>query len=338
MFRYAFLIFVGLFIACSPSSEYIHISGETMGTTYHVTLQGDPSIDWESATEESLAQVNGSVNTYDPESEISRFNVGEGSFQFDGKAGKNHFLENLIVSKMVVEESNGHFDPTVMPLVNYWGFGTTGKRAVTLIDSSAVDSILQFVGWNNISFDENAVNKKHPSSQLDLSALAKGYGVDQIGLLLEKKGTKNYLVEIGGEVRARGVNEKGNPWRLGISKPYRGEKNREIEQIISLPNMALATSGNYRNFYQTDHYTYAHTINPITGFPEESSLLSASVIAKDCILADAFATAFMVMGLGKATEKVEELEGIEALFIFNDGKGGLEYWASPGLDTLLTKQ
>lgn len=306
-----------------------------MGTTYNITLEGDPAKKYKTLLEAELKSINASVNTYDPNADISRFNASANDHSFGTDLSNDHFYQNLKAADKVVAAANGLYDPTVMPLVNYWGFGTIGKRPVLAIDSQRVDSLLQFVGWGKIGFTEKKLTKKHPAAQLDFSSIAKGYGVDRLGLLLAKEGVNNYLVEIGGEVRARGINRQGAPWRLGISRPLRSAAVQDFQLILPISNTSLASSGNYRIFYETKEGTYAHTINPQTGFPEQSKLLSASVVTKECMFADAYATAFMAMGLEKSVALVEKLEGVEAIFIYNDGQGALAEKASTGLQSLL---
>ena len=309
-----------------------------MGTSYNITLEGSPSGKYKDWMEEELAAVNQAVNTYDPNAEISKFNAGNAPHVFQANLAEDHFYTITAAAEKVVKESKGFFDPTVMPLVNYWGFGYEAKRPVLVVDSLKVDSLLQSVGWGKISYDTKQLSKSNAKTQLDFSALAKGYGVDQLGLRLEKGGVENYLVEIGGEVRVRGVSSRGVPWQLGISRPLRDAAQQDFQRLLPISNTSLATSGNYRIFYETPGGTYAHTINPKTGFPEQSSLLSASVVTKECMFADAYATAFMAMGLEKSLQLVEELEGVEAIFIYNDGRGGLGEQASSGLQFLLKKQ
>jgi len=197
------LIIPILLVACQEEKTYRTVRGQTMGTTYNITFEAAPTQKFKTRFEEKLAAINASVNTYDPNADISKFNLPNASHTFKPEVSKDHFYKNLKAADEVVNQANGLYDPTVMPLVNYWGFGTIGKRAVLAIDSQKIDSLLQFVGWDKIQFDQKQLVKTHPNAQLDFSSLAKGYGVDQLGILLENNGVENYLVEIGGEVRAR---------------------------------------------------------------------------------------------------------------------------------------
>ena len=223
----------------------------------------------------------------------------------------------------VYEATEGSFDPTVMPLVNYWGFGYAGEP-ITRVDSNKVDSLVQFVGFEKVIFEALALKKDRPGVQLDFSACAKGYGVDEVGRFLETQGCNNYLVEIGGEVRARGINQRSKNWQIGINTPQEGGALDDYQAIVKLKDLSLATSGNYRNFYELNGVKYSHTINPKTGFPERNTLLSASVFAKDCMTADAYATAFMASGLDKAFDVALQNSEIDAYLIYSDEDGQMQ--------------
>ena len=301
--------------------SYSKISGKTMGTTYTITCQtSNPSLLKRDITR-LLKEVNQGVNHYDKHATISLFNQAKSELVLDtSKADAKHFYINLIAAKDIFESTDGALDPTIMPLVNYWGFGYTEKRAITNVDSMKVKQLLELVNFENIHIVSKKgqlyVQKKYPATQLDFSSLAKGYGVDKIGLLLEQKGVKNYLVDIGGEVRAKGVNKRGLPWQLGINTPSAEAALTAIETVISVENQSMATSGNYRNFHEVDGIKYAHTINPITGYPERNTLLSATVLSKECMMADGFATAFMAMGLDRAYKIAATTPSIEAYFLY----------------------
>lgn len=321
------------------------LEGKTMGTTYHITYLDSAGNDHQQAVDSVLVAVNNSMSTYIPTSLISEFN------RMDVEAAMpvdSHFYLVYEVAKSAYLASDGAFDPTVMPLVNLFGFG---YEKLGEVDSAKVDSIKAYLRFDAVSVKllhlkgDLSINKElQPAAykdiaevQLDFSAVAKGYGVDVVGLLLESKGIQNYMVEIGGEVRARGHNASGSLWRIGIDKPQEGAAaGQEFEAIISLDNESMATSGNYRNFKEQDGKKYVHTINPKTGWPEISNTLSVSVIAKDCATADAYATTFMVMGVEKgyelATRLKEEGTYIEAYFIYAGENGELLTKATPGLE------
>jgi len=315
-------------------ADYAKIAGETMGTTYSVIYQGEE--DYKGAIDSLLLAFNQEVSTYIPDAVISEFNQSERGIALTRFPHYQLFLDNLEQSRAIVQATDGAFQPTLMPLINYWGFGYTEKRAVTQVDSFRVDSLMNFVGLDLIQLGEDSLLKSRSGVQLDFSAIAKGFGVDLIGQLLEARGIENYFVEIGGEALGYGLSPRGDAWRVGISVPRSGASLGEYAEVASLEDGAVATSGNYRNYYEVEGEKYGHTINPYTGFPEKNNLLSASVFAKDCATADAFATAFMVMGFEKAKAKVESLEDIEAYFIVGEADGTMQTHFSTGLDHLST--
>lgn len=303
----------------------VTIEGKTMGTYYRVVYIDSLERMLQPAMDSALLALNAEVNTYDSTALISRFNRSVAGLPLRDAAGGKalHFLANLAVAQRVYKLSGGYYDCTVMPLVNYWGFGYTEKKPVSQVDSLLVDSLRQFVGMPMITLEESApvpfLRKQKPGNQLDFSSCAKGYGTDLLALLLEERGITNYLVDIGGELRARGRNPEGNDWQIGVSKPVEGAAMTDIEQIVKLRNQSMATSGNYRNYFEVNGQKYAHTINPLSGFPERSRLLSATIIAPDCMTADAFATASMAMGLERAMDVVGREPGVEGFFIYAEG-------------------
>jgi thiamine biosynthesis lipoprotein len=232
-------------------------------------------------------------------------------------------------SKEIFDLTDGAFDPTVGPLVNAWGFGP-GKEN-NYLDSATVDSLLQKVGFNKIVFDNKTAIKMVPDMYLDFSAIAKGYGVDVVGLFLESQDINNYMVEIGGEVRCRGVNENDKPWLIGIEDPTVTGGDQKLFTTVFLKDRSLATSGNYRNFYVVDGKKVSHTISPFTGYPVNHSMLSASVFASDCMTADALATGFMVLGVEKSIEITERTDGFDAILIYSDNEGKLQTYVSEGI-------
>ena len=312
----------------SEDKNYIHIEGFTQGTTYHITYKSIDSINYKEDIEYLLAEFDTSLSTYNPQSVISKINRNE--------SDKTDYYLQVVLnkSKEIYNITNGAFDITVAPLVNAWGFGFKNKEKMT---KEKVDSILQFVGFDLISFNDSTISKKDPRLMIDMNAIAQGYSVDVVADFLEQKGIDNYLVEIGGELKAKGLNAKGNDWRVGIDKPIENNfvPGADLQAIIKLSNKSLATSGNYRKFYEEDGIKYSHTINPKTGYSVNHSLLSATVIADDCITADAFATAFMVLGLDKSYELVMSLENIEALFIYSDNNGNYQVKSTPAMKKLI---
>lgn len=323
---------------------YLKVQGETMGTYYNVTYQDAEQRNFQAAIDSLLEDLNNEVSTYIPTSVISLFNASKDSLILArGGERKEHFIKNLRESGEIYDLSDGFFDPTIMPLVNYWGFGYSERRPITRIDSHMVDSLQHFVGFNQLKLNEKSngelvLKKSLPGIQLDFSALAKGYGVDAVGDLLEKRGIKNYLVDIGGEALAKGVNDKGELWKLGINMPSETSKLTDIVAIIPLDNKGMATSGNYRNFYEVNGVKYSHTINPKTGFPERNSLLSATIVAKNCMYADALATACMVKGTEASILWIQEMKDVDAYLIYGKEDGSLGEWHSVGLKDIFEEE
>jgi len=308
----------------------IYHTGVTMGVVqYNIKYLADETTDYQKEIDSLLAAFNQSLSTYIPDSEISRFNnTGTDSIVFNS----SFFYPVLSASKLVFDATDKAFDPTVMPLVNAWGFGPNGEPVISDGDEEKIDSMLQFVGFDKLWFDNKKLTKHVANLQLDFSAIAKGYAVDLVGDLLSDNGIDNYMVEIGGELRCMGKNKSGNFWRIGIDNPQYLEKGGEaLSAKIQIENRALATSGNYRNYYIKDGKRYAHTISPISGKPVEHSLLSASVFAKNCMLADAYATAFMVIGEKRARKIISTNEELEAILIYEEN-GELKNYISPTLE------
>ena len=312
--RYLLLSAVLLFIiSCQPQKpHYEKNEGQAHGTFYHITYESKNKQNLHEALRANMHRIDKSLSTYDNISVISRVNQNDESVVLD-----NHFLAVFNRSQEIAKHTHGAFDITVAPLVNAWGFGFTEPQKT---DSASIATILENVGYEKLTLQNKKLIKASPLMQLDASAIAKGYSVDQAALLLEKKGIENYMVEIGGEVRVKGVNPEGRPWRIGIDDPSENNpiNNRKIQRIVQLTQGALATSGNYRQFYEKDGKKYSHTINPKTGYPVRHNLLSVSVVAPDCMTADAYATAFMVLGYNASIEIVENTPELEAYFILSD--------------------
>ena len=307
--------------------QKVSLSGTTMGTTYSVKYLMKQPQDFQSSIDSLLKDFNQCLSTYIPDSEISQFNKG-----VLHKFQRPYFYEMLTQSKTIHQQTEGAFDPTVMPLVSAWGFGA---EAMDLPSAEQVEGMLAAVGFEHVFFDEFAVCKVHQEAQLDFSAIAKGYAVDLVMQYLQQQNLENIFVEIGGEISAVGVNELGKPWAIYIEKPE--EQGREIQALVTLDNIAVATSGNYRNFYIKDGKKYAHTISPQTGYPVQHSLLSVSVFAKSCAKADAYATAFMVLGLEKALQITQADQELEAYFIYQQEDGQLASSATNGLQNAITE-
>jgi len=304
------VLFIFSFISCNHKQDYYKISGYAQGTTYHITYQGEEEFSMQ--VDSLLRAFDLSLSTYVENSIISRINKNDSTVVLDSL-----FIMFFNKSKEVYEQSGGAFDITVAPLVNAYGFGFSKKSDV---DSMLIDSLMQFVGMNKIHLERNRLIKTDFRVMLDGNAIAQGQSVDYVSEFLENKGIKNYLVEIGGEIRARGVNPEGKLWRVGIDKPieHSDESNRELQAVVQLKNRSLATSGNYRKFYEENGVKYSHTIDPKTGYPAKQSILSATIVADDCITADAYATTCMVLGLEKSKELLNKLKYLDAYLIYPD--------------------
>ncbi len=308
----AFLLIatVWILVRHNRGTEYNSVTGLVFGTIYHITYQHDK--DLKAEIESKLKSFDYSLSPFNDSSVISRINRNE-RMETD-----SFFRECFNRSMEIAKETEGAFDITVAPLVNAWGFGF---KKGAFPDSATIDSLLRITGYEKIRLEGNEIVKEDPRVMLNCSAVAKGYAVDVVAKLLEDKGIKNFMVDIGGEVVVRGRNPEGNLWRIGINKPVDEPANQELQTILALTDVGIATSGNYRNFYYKDGKKYAHTIDPHTGYPALHSILSSTVIAKDCMTADALATAFMVMGLEKAKAFCDAHPEIEAYFIYSGEDG-----------------
>ncbi len=309
----------------SKNIPMVAFSGKTMGPiTYNIKYFDSEGRNFQKEVDSLLEAFNECLNTYRPESDISIFNR-DTSFQFRGP----YFLPVLERSREIFKNTNGYFDPTVMPLVNAFGFGP-GKGVVP--DSAKVDSLMTLVGFEWIDFDQDKVRKKKPGVQLDFSAIAKGQGVDVVGDFLMAQGIKHILVDIGGELRTYGKNVLGKaPWSLGVVHPFSDPLDSKPIASITMGDEAMATSGNYRNYVEVNGIKYSHTLDPKTGWPVQLPILSATVIASDCMTADAYATAFMVMGHEKAIELLEKEEDLEGFIIFTTPEGAISTYTTTGL-------
>lgn len=299
--------------------SYIYNEGTIFGTLYHAKYLSDKDLKEE--IEAELHKVDTSLSMFNPQSTISRINRNETD------EADEMLAEVLSLAFLVNKATGGAFDPTVAPLVNAWGFGFKSGQ---LPDSTQVDSLRALVGLAGIHLKEGRLRKDNPLAILDFSAIAKGYGSDKAAQVLRSHGIKNFMVEIGGEVVTKGVNEKGEPWRIGINKPDDDSTSTksELQDVITISEGAIATSGNYRNYYIHEGRKIAHTINPLTGYPAQQDILSSTVIAPTCAEADAFATAFMVLGLEKAKEVLRKQPQLKAYFIYSDQQGNYQTWSS----------
>ncbi len=289
---------------------------------YNVKYLDGQKRNFQASIDSLLTDFNQSMSTYIDDSEISRFNRAD-----DFRYTSPYFYPVLELSREVFAITSGAFDPTIAPLVNAWGFGPKKNRSM---DSLDVDSLKNLVGFEKISFDTKGVTKTD-NVQLDFSGIAKGYAVDIVSDYLELNGIGDYMVEIGGEVKCSGRNPEGKAWRIGIEDPTLSYEERDLFANAIIEYGALATSGNYRNYYEKDGKKYAHTISPFTGYPVAHSLLSVSVFSKNCMKADALATGFMVLGFEKSLELVNQMDSVEAFFIYADSAGQLQSLATEGV-------
>ena len=333
MRKLIFTVIIGLIIiSCNqkPKSNYITFGGFTQGTTYNITYESHDSTDYQNKIDYLLAEFDTSLSTYNRFSVISKINYNESNIT-------DYYLRTVFQkSEELYKNTNGAFDITVAPLVNAWGFGFKNKEEIT---NAVIDSLLEFVGFQNICIKDSIIIKQDPRVMIDVNAIAQGYSVDIVADFLEKQGIINYLVEIGGEIKTKGINKKGKEWKIGIDKPFDNNNipGENLQAIVKLSNKSLATSGNYRKFYERNGVKYAHTIDPKTGYPVTHSLLSATVIANDCMTADAYATAFMVMGPDEAYNLAEKLPFIEAYFIYCNDDGTFQEKATPKMQELISK-
>tara|TARA_R110001592_G_scaffold275745_1_gene542842 strand:- start:2560 stop:3573 length:1014 start_codon:yes stop_codon:yes gene_type:complete len=310
-----------------PINQEIKVEGLAQGTSYHITYISKKGVNYQRSIDSLLIEIDNSLSTYQPRSIISRFNQADSVQQID-----KMFLDVFNDAKIVYEITGGAFDPTVAPVVNAWGFGFKNLENT---DSTFIDSLLHYVDFDAVSVSDSVVVKTNANIMLDFNAIAQGYSVDVLAEFLEAKGIVNYMVEVGGELRVKGKNKNNKLWRIGIDKPVENNVNRDLQAIIDLDNIALATSGNYRRFYEKDGVKYSHTINPKTGYPVQHTLLSATVLAKTCSMADAYATAFMVLGLEKSKEIVKNSPELEVLFIYVDEKNEIQTFATQQISNFI---
>ena len=301
-------LFIGfgllLLVSCTEKAVFQKNSNLVFGTIYNITYQY--ADDLQAEIEAELQRVDGEFSMFNPQSTVARINGGDSTVERSAM-----FCEIFELAQTVNKETNGAFDIYVAPLVNAWGFGFKHDQLPT---PQQVDSLLKI------------------RDQMDFSAIAKGYGCDVVARLLRSHGIENFMVEIGGEVVLSGHNDKGQPWHIGVNKPVENPEDGDLQTVLSITDCAIATSGNYRNFYYKDGQRYAHTIDPRTGYPVQHSLLSATVVAADCATADAYATSFMVLGLDSAQAVLNSHPELKAYLIYSDESGQMSVWRSETLD------
>jgi thiamine biosynthesis lipoprotein len=318
------LFFVSIFVfsGCQkPVAKYIYNRGIIHGAPYLIVYESPEGKDMQSEIDTLLKEYNMIFSVYEKNSVISKVNNNE------EVTLTPEFIACFNKAMEISQISDGAFDITCGPMVNAWGFGPEEKKKMT---PERVDSLKLLTGYQKVKIENGKVIKENPNMKLDMNALCDGYFCDLICEFLQQKGCKNYMTEIGGEVKARGKNEKGNIWTIGINKPVDENVfvNNEIQAKVHIENKALATSGNYRNFYIEDGKKYAHTIDPKTGYPVQHSLLSATVITDYGMTADGFATTFMVLGLEKSIELSKQMPEMEVYFIYADETGNNQVYMS----------
>lgn len=301
---------------------YQHDTGFIFGTVYHVTYQYNR--DLKDEIEAELNKVDNSLSPFNNQSVITAVN------QNKNPEVNEMFSDVFNLAEQVSQETDGAFDITVAPMVNLWGFGF--KKGISP-SKQKIDSLRQIVGYKKVSLRDGHVIKADKRIMLDCSAIAKGYGSDVVARYLRSKGITNFMIEIGGEIVTSGKSEKRLPWKIGVTKPSDDSlnTNQELETVLNVTDKAMATSGNYRNFYYKGGKKYAHTIDPKTGYPVQHSLLSSTVLASNCATADAYATAFMVLGIDKAKVVLQKHPELMAYFIYAGPDGKMKVWFSPSL-------
>jgi thiamine biosynthesis lipoprotein len=315
-----FLLLV--FWGCStPAEEYWHIGGPAMGTQYNITCSNGNQFELQKNVGELLDAFNLSLSTYITESNISQFNESDSLFRIHLQSDP-YFLPVLELSKKLFKQTNGAFDPSILPLLEYYGFGSRKNHEATKSEVN-LDSIMNLVGFNKIKWtlknDTLILRKKFPGIKLNFNSIAKGYGVDLVAELLDKNGVKNYLVEIGGEVRSKGLSPRKTKWRLGINTPTPNSGVHDYLLTMDITDASMATSGNYRDFYTKNGKKYVHITDPRSGANKESSLASATIVTKDCATSDALATACIVLGLQESMTLINGMDGVEACLIEIEG-------------------
>lgn len=313
-----FFLTLLLFTNCKEKiqkQDYV-LEGGVFGTSYKITYL-NASKNYQKSLDSLFAMVNNSVSTYIPTSDISRINNGESGIVID-----NIFREVFLKSKKIYKETNGFFDPTVGNLVNAYGFGPEKERNALVKEE--IENQMQFVGLNKVILKGSEIIKEHSKVYLDFNSIAKGLGIDIVARFFDEKQIENYLIEIGGEIRAKGLKTTDKPWIIKLVNPVKAYDNDGFK-VIDLSNKSMATSGNYRKFWISEEGNkYVHSINPKTGLATESNLLSASVIANsDCADVDAYATAFMVMGLDKTKEFLKNRNDLKVILIYTGNDGAL---------------
>jgi len=322
------LLFVTLLVfpGCKRGIENtIKISGAAQGTSYNISYLAGPNSNYREAFDSIFKKIDTSLSTYLPVSLISRINQNDSTVLVD-----DFFTDVFNKSMEVSQKTNGLFDITVAPVVNAWGFGFKKKEKVT---APLIDSLLRYVGYKKVRLDGRKLVKDAANVMLDFNAIAQGYTVDVLAAFLEKNGIKNYLVEVGGELRAKGKKQNDSAWTVGIEQPNETPNEAALKATFKIHDESLATSGNYKKFYIEEGKKYTHILNPFTGYPAKNNLLSTTVVAGKCMTADAYATAFMVMGLEQSKQFLAEHKdlGLQVFFIYDDN-GTMKTYSSKKME------
>ena len=323
-------VLLALITACQPAPSEIHLTGPTMGTTYNIKYWSESEQvpeDIQAKVDAELVHINKLMSTYDPSSELSLFNETKGTEPYVLSAETMLVMSEAI---KIANLSNGYLDITVGPLVNLWGFGPQAKPEIIPSDAE-ITAIKTQVGFEKLTLADNSVIRSHPDMYVDLSTVAKGYGVDRVAEIVESFGISNYLVEIGGEMRVAGEKLNGQQWRIAIEKPVTME--RAVQEVISVGNNAIATSGDYRNYYEEDGVRYSHLIDPKTGKPIQHNLVSVTVVHPSCLSADGFSTAIAVMGKEAGLQMA--LENNLSVLLITRENGEFKEYTTPGFESFL---
>ena len=327
-----FLVLIVYNPVMSQQLQVQHSNGYAQGTTYSIDYVDNQNRKFDDAFIQLLSDFDQIFSAYKSTSIISRINRNEDTVKVDSLF-EHCFNRSMTISK----ESNGDFDITVAPLVNAWGFGPKQRMEM---DSAIVDSLFHCIGYKDVSIVNHQVIKKNPRITLDFDAIAQGYSTDLVSQFLRTKGVNDFLVNIGGEVYASGTNAYGNKWRVQVEMPYENSSDslNPIKCTLEVKNLAVSTSGNYRNFYIENGKRYSHEINPHTGYPARSNLLSSTIIARDCESADGYATATMVMGLDASIQFLKKHPELDAILLFSKPDGTIDSYQTKAIDGMIVKQ
>ena len=326
-----FIITCFLFDCKNAKEEYVILDGLAQGGTYHISYLPGNGANYRPQIDSLFAIVDTSVSIYKANSIISAINNNDSNARVN-----EHFTAVFNKAMEVSRESDGAFDITVAPLVNAYGFGASKKKT---LDTAYIDSLLQFVGYKKVKIVNGKLVKSAPGVKIDMNAIAQGYTVDLISNFLEGKGISNYLVEVGGEIRAKGKNSEGSYWKIGVDKPIDNlEPGENLQVILKLKNRSIATSGNYRKFYEENGVKYSHHIDPKTGRTQHNNLLSVSISAVDCTTSDAYATACLLLGFDKSQQLLKKHPELEAYMVYSDATGKFQVFCTKGLIKMIVEE